>query len=305
MIIGLAILAFAIIVALGYRRFQLPKGGGYDRMGFLRYAVSRGVIVAAVAIVLGLFQGMVVVVPAGSRAVVFDVLRGGVKPVALGEGLNFIMPFTQEATLMDVRVQKGEYDAEAASKDLQTVHAKVAVNFHPEPASVPQLFREVGINYTEKVIHPAVQEALKASSAKYTAEELITKREEVKQAIHDHLSKVLAKSNINLIETYITNFEFSTEFSTAIEAKQVAEQEALKARRDLDRIKIEAEQQVATARAQAEALRMQREAVTSQLIELRRVEMQKAAIEKWDGHMPQTMFGNTMPFVDVSHLTSK
>jgi prohibitin 2 len=197
-------------------------------------------------------------------------------------------------------VQKVEYDAEAASKDLQTVHTKVAVNFHPVAESVPALFREVGPGYTEKVIHPAVQEAVKASSAKYTAEELITKRDQIKASIQEHMRSVLQRNHVVLVEIYITNFEFSNEFSRAIEAKQVAEQRALQAKRDLDRIKIEAEQAIATSRAQAEALRMQREAVTPNLIELRKVEVQKLAIEKWNGQLPTTMLGGTTPFIDVS-----
>ena len=119
-------------------------------------------------------------------------------------------------------------------------------------------------------------------------------------AIHEHLTGVLHRNNVNLLETYITNFDFSPEFARAIESKQVAEQRALQARRDLDRIKIEAEQAIATSRAQAEALRMQRENVTLPLIELRKVEVQKLAIEKWNGVLPVTMMGGTMPFIDMS-----
>jgi regulator of protease activity HflC (stomatin/prohibitin superfamily) len=300
------VLALVVIVLLGGLRLRQFQGAKtMDWNGYIRSMLRTGGLILVVAILLSFGAVGIVVVPAGYRAVVFDVLRGGVKPVALGEGLNFIVPITQQATVMDVRVQKVEYDAEAASKDLQIVHVKVAVNFHPIPEAIPQLFREVGVAYTEKIIHPAVQEALKASSARYTAEELITKRDEVKGAIQEHLRGVLTRSNINLTETYITNFEFSEEFSHAIEAKQVAEQRALQARRDLDRIKIEAEQSVATSRAQAEALRMQREAVTPLLIELRRVEVQKQAIEKWDGKLPVTMMGGAMPFVDVSKVTAK
>jgi regulator of protease activity HflC (stomatin/prohibitin superfamily) len=300
------LLAIIITIVLFITRRKEHTGArGLDVPAYIRSVLRTAAMVFAIAIGLQIVVSGIVVVPAGHRAVVFDVLRGGVKPKALGEGLNFIVPFTQDATVMDIRVQKAEYDAEAASKDLQTVHAKVAVNFHPVAETVPELFREVGIGYTEKIIHPAVQEALKASSAKYTAEELITKRDEVKQAIQEHLRGVLTRSKINLTETYITNFEFSNEFSRAIESKQVAEQRALQAKRDLDRIKIEAEQAIATSRAQAEALRMQREAVTPLLVELRRVDAQKLAIEKWDGHLPTTTMGGAMPFIDVTKFSGK
>lgn len=299
MFVVLAIIALVVIVVLRAQQFRLSKTE-FDLAGLMRYAMKLGVILVGGAFVLTFLASCIIVVPAGHRAVVFDVIGGGVKPVALGEGLNFIVPFTQDATKIDVRVQKVEYDAEAASKDLQTVHTKVAVNFHPIAADVPLLFREVGPGYTEKVIHPAVQEAVKASCAKYTAEELITKRDQIKASIQEHMQAVLQRNHVVLVETYITNFDFSNEFSRAIEAKQVAEQRALQAKRDLDRIKIEAEQSIATSRAQAEALRMQREAVTPLLIDLRKVEVQKLAIEKWNGVLPTTMLGGTTPFIDVS-----
>ena len=135
-------------------------------------------------------QDTFVLVPAGQRGVVFDVFKG-VKPLPLHEGWNFVIPFVQRITLMDVRLEKVVFDAGAASKDLQTVQTKVAVNIHPFPEDVPALFREVGVDYVEKIVHPAVQEVLKASTALYTAEELITKREKVKQDIHEDRKSVV------------------------------------------------------------------------------------------------------------------
>jgi regulator of protease activity HflC (stomatin/prohibitin superfamily) len=297
----LAIVVVIGLLAIRWKTLVNPKTGE-PNVGTLIYTLARYMILALLAaFALTFVQDAVVVVPAGHRGVVFDVVKG-VKPAALQEGMNFIVPFMQQATLVDVRVQKKEFDASAASKDLQTVRAKVAVNIHPDAAKVPILFKEVGLSYAEKIVHPAVQEVMKASTARYTAEELITKREQVKQVIQDELRKVLTRSNIILLETYLTDFDFSSEFAKAIESKQVAEQQALKARRDLERVKIEAEQQIAKARAEAEALRMQRISITAQLIELRRIEMQKSAIEKWDGKMPDVMLGGGTPFFDVSRL---
>jgi prohibitin 2 len=107
------------------------------------------------------------------------------------------------------------------------------------------------------------------------------------------------------MDTYITDFDFSPEFARAVEAKQIAEQQAFKARRDLDRIKIEADQKIAQARAEAESLRMQRDAITSNLIELRKIEAQKLAIEKWDGKLPSMMLGNATPLVDLNQFSGK
>jgi len=257
-----------------------------------------------VFLVVLLVKNAVVVVPAGFRGVVFDKFKG-LKPASLGEGLNFVTPFLQDVYYYDIRVQKVEFAAGAASKDLQSVSTKVAINFRPKMESVSALHRSVGVDYAEKVIHPAVQEAVKATTARYTAEELITKREDVKKHIQQLLQDQASVANIDVMETYITDFDFSTEFARAIEAKQIAEQDALKAKRDLDRIRIEAEQKIATAQAEARSLMLQREAITTNLIELRRVEAQRLAIEKWNGVLPQTILGGATPFIDISQVSSR
>lgn len=296
----LAILSVVVLLALRWKNFLDPKKNLL--VADLTKALAKYMVIALVAAFLLTFlQDTVVIVPAGHRGVVFDTVKG-VVPVPLKEGMNYITPYLEQAVLMDVRVQKAEFTASAASKDLQMVHTTIAVNILPDADGVAQLYKTVGMDYAEKIVHPAVQEVLKASSALYTAEELVTKREQVKQVINDELAKILKKSGIILQETYLTDFQFSPEFEKAIEAKQVAEQDALKAQRDLQRIKIEAEQQVAKAKAEAEGLRMQKEAITAELLELRRIEMQKLAIEKWDGQMPQVILGGNTPFVDVGKL---
>jgi regulator of protease activity HflC (stomatin/prohibitin superfamily) len=256
------------------------------------------------AILIGVAAGSVIIVPPGHRGVIFNRVSG-IKHVALNEGLNFVLPVLEQAILMDVRVQKDTYDATAASKDLQTVHTKVAMNFRPVPEMVPKLYSEVGYDYSDRVIAPAVQEAVKATTARFTAEELITHREEVKKIIQELVEKYISKVNIRVEELYITDFDFSRQFAEAIESKQIAEQTALKAKRDLDRIRIEAEQKIASARAEAESLRMQKDAITPQLIQLRQVEMQRLAIEKWDGKMPVTMMGASTPLLNLNALSGK
>lgn len=254
-----------------------------------------GVCALFVGLFFGTIGGAAQVIPAGHRAVVFDSFSG-VKPKALGEGINFVMPFVQDVIKYDIRVQKVEFEATAASKDLQDVATKVAINFHPDPESVPELYRQYGVAYQEKVIHPAVQEVVKAVTALYTAEELITKREQVKAGMQEHLARLMQIAKLHLDETYITDFKFSEGFSHAIEAKQVAEQNALKARRDLDRIRLEAEQKIAGLRAEAEGLRMQKEQITPMMIKLRMV-------EKWDGHYPIVVGGNGMiPMLKMDDL---
>ncbi|MBI4370226.1 MAG: prohibitin family protein [Elusimicrobia bacterium] len=281
-----------------------PKHGVlFDRLSVLIFRYAGGLLLLALGATVA--DDSVVIVPAGHRAVVYDVLRKGVLPQPLGEGLNFIIPFAQSVTLMDVRVQKDSYDAAAQSKDLQTVHAKVALNFRPLSEETPKIYQSFGLGYSEKVISPAVQEALKQVTARFTAEELITRRDEVKRMIHEVVGHQVAFAHIKVEELYITDFEFSRQFAESIEAKQIAEQQALKAKRDLDRIRVEADQKIATARAEAESLRMQKEAITTNLIQLRQVEVQKLAIEKWDGHMPEIMMSDgATPLLDLNAFKS-
>lgn len=292
----IAVLVALVAAALAARATYDPKRQmfaiGAVLTAFAKWAVG-GMAVAFVLSAVALIQ-------AGQRGVVFDVFRG-VEKTPKGEGIRVVIPFMQTITVMDVRVQKVEFDASAASQDMQEVATKVTLNYRPNPEMVAVLYQTVGLGYVERVIHPAVQEAVKACTAKHKVEELITKREEVKDEIHRQLAAILSKQNIILVETYITDFNFSRSFSEAIEQKQVAEQEALKARRVLERVKAEAEQKIASARAEAESLRMQQSAITPLLLQLRQIEMQTKAVEKWDGKMPTFIMGNNgaLPFINI------
>ena len=239
------------------------------------------------------------VVPAGHRGVLTTF--GKVDTEVYAEGIHFRWPIAQTMHLLDVRIQKGEGDGEAASKDLQVVHTKVAVNYHLRPDRVSNTIREVGdLEAVEnRLILPAVQEAVKASTAKYTAEELVTKRPEVRDAIRSALIERLGKHDVVVDEFSIVNFQFSKSFNEAIEAKTTAEQLKLKAERDLQRIRVEAEQKVASAEAEARSLALQRQQVTSELLKLREIENQRRAIEKWDGRMPTYTAGDSVPFIQI------
>lgn len=261
-----------------------------DRELIKRIAIV--VLVLAILIVLN----PVVMIGAGERGVVLNF--GAVQPLVLGEGLHFRMPLVQSVVKMDVRVQKEVADAAAASKDLQDTRSTVALNYHPQPDRVNEIFQKIGNGYGERVIDPAIQEVVKAVTARYTAVELITLREQVRKEIRDMLRERLLPYAIVVDDLAIVNFSFSQQFSQAIEAKQTAEQMALKAQRDLERIKVEAEQKVAQAQAEAEALRLQKQEVTPELVRLREIEVNSKAIDKWDGHLP-TVTGGAMPLVNL------
>jgi len=231
----------------------------------------------------------------GLRGVVMNF--GAVQDTVMGEGFHFLIPVVQRVELVDVRIQKSQTEVDAASKDLQQITSTIALNYQIIPDKANVVFQELGRGYKERIIDPAVQEMLKAVAARYTAEELITKREQVKNETKDLLTERLLQSNIRVVDFSIVNFSFSALFTAAIEAKQEAEQLAGKAQRDLQRIEIEAKQKVAAARAEAEALKLQKSVLSKDLIELRAIEASLKAIEKWDGHLP-SVTGEAVPFID-------
>jgi regulator of protease activity HflC (stomatin/prohibitin superfamily) len=252
-----------------------------------------------VFLILGILLLSVYIVSAGERGVLLTFGKPSMN--AVQEGLHFKIPLAQTVKKLEVRTQKIETNADSASKDLQDVQTTIALNFHLMPESTPRLYQEVGLSYRERIIDPAIQESVKSVTAKFTAEELITRRPEVRHGIQGAISERLGKYYIVVDDFNIVNFQFSEEFDKAIESKVTAEQLKLKAERDLERILIEKEQKIAQAQAEAEALRLQKQEITPDLVRLREIEAQIRAIEKWDGILP-IVTGGAMPFIDISQL---
>ncbi|HEX4998566.1 MAG TPA: prohibitin family protein [Terriglobia bacterium] len=260
--------------------------GGFNRKLALR-------IIAIVAIlIIALWLTPFGTIAAGERGVHlrFQAVAGVKK-----EGLYFIVPLIDTVQRMDIKIQKEQVEADAASKDLQTVDIVVALNYHVNADRVADIYERVGLGYKERIIDPALQEAVKASAAKFTAEELITKRELVREDIKTQLRQRLMEQDINVDEFNIVNFKFSKVFNEAIENKVTAEQQALAARNKLEQIKFEAEQKVAEAKGKAEAITIESNALRSnpQILELR-------ALEKWNGALPQVTGSGGVPFINLN-----
>ncbi|MBU1292046.1 prohibitin family protein [Patescibacteria group bacterium] len=251
--------------------------------------IKRVVIVLAILI---LFLNAFGTIGAGERGVLLQF--GAVKDKIFNEGLYIKIPFIQKVVKIDVKIQKDEIPASASSKDLQIVTSIIALNYHLDPNAVNKIWQEVGKNYNTRIIAPSIQEAVKAVTAKFTAEELITKREIIKDQIKINLAERLFERSILVDEFNIIDFSFSTAFNDAIEAKVTAEQLKLKAEMDLERIKIEANQKVAEAQGKAQAIQIEAQAlrVNAQVVELR-------WIEKWDGKVP-TYWGEASPFIGIN-----
>jgi len=234
-------------------------------------------------------------VGAGERGVK---LRMSAVSGLVNEGFFFKVPYLESVQKMNVQVQKDEVEASAASKDLQTVSSKMAINFKLSPEYVTTIYRNVGTDYKSRIIDPAVQESVKAVMAKYTAEELITKRELVRDEIKTTLSGKTSSYGIVIAEVNITNFDFSKSFNDAIENKVTAEQSALAAKNKLEQIKFEAEQRVTQADGEARAIAIQTKAINEAggagYLQLK-------AIEKWNGNLPVQMIPNaTVPFINLT-----
>lgn len=220
------------------------------------------------------------------------------------EGIHFKIPIVQTIQKMEVRTQKYQSDLAAASKDLQDVKTTIAINYHLLPERVPEIYRDVGINYGERLIQPLESEVNKQTTALFDAQDLIQKREEVRGKMLETLKEKLEPRGIVVEEVSIINFEFSKSFTESIEMKVVALQLKLKAENDLQRIRVEAEQKVTSATAEAKALELQKQQITSDLIRLRQVEVQKMMIDKWDGKLPIVM-GSSNPFIDLTSIMNK
>jgi len=216
-------------------------------------------------------------------------------------GPNFITPFIESVREVDVTTQLTEVEAQAASKDLQTVSAKIAVNYQLDSNHVTEIYTQYRDAVAERLIAPSVQEAVKAATAKYTAEELVTKREAVRSDIIENLKGKVSNSFVTVTNVSITNLDFSAQFNTAIEAKVKAEQEALTAKNTLSKVQYEADQRVAQAEAEAKAIRLQGDAANSQnYIRLKELEVRLELAKKWNGNLPQNIYaGAPIPFIDV------
>lgn len=266
---------------------------GQSQRRAIRWVATAVAIIATLA-VLAPFT----IVPAGSRGVMTTL--GNPSEDVFKEGVHLRIPLMQQMHLMDVRIAKSEGEGEAASKDLQQVRVRVAVNYHLDPNAAAIAFRNVGQSTDEvasRILDPARPEAVKSITAQFTAEELITKRTQVRDEIAKLLREKMTRHGLILDEFAIVNFAFSPSFAAAIEAKVNAEQEKLKAERDLMRIRVEAEQKVTSAKAEAESLRLQRLEVSQDMLALR-------TIEKWDGHLPQVT-GGSIPLMDFSKIGRK
>lgn len=256
-----------------------------DSSGDLQIRMGRlitGIVVVVIALIL--FFTSFTFVGAGNVGVVTRF--GAVNRVA-NPGVVLMIPLAESTTSMETRTQKEQVDASAASKDLQEVKSTIALNYHLFGPKAVQVFQNVGVDYVNRIVAPAMQEAFKATTAKFTAENLIGQREAVKALALQELTKRLEKYNIIVDDFNIVNFDFSTQFNGAIENKQVAQQ-------NLEKAKLEASAAVTKAQGQADAQKALKDSGS-----LSPEYLQFLALQIWDGKLPTVVGGNATPFVNI------
>src|SRR5947209_3163399 len=263
--------------------------------------VVAGIITFVVIIVI-MFES-VVVVEAGHRGVVLYV--GAVENRVLGEGIHFIIPFAEQVVPLEVRTLKFQADASAASNDLQEVQTTIALNYHISPSQANIIYQQLGADYADRIIAPTIQESVKASVAKFNAEDLITKRATAKAVIDQSIANTLTARNIVVETVFITDFKFSQAFASQVESKVVAFQKYLTEQNNLKAIQVIANQTVvqaqATARANVAKANGESQAIKIITVQLKQspTYLQWLSINRRNGQMPYALGSGAFPFFQL------
>ena len=247
------------------------------------------ILVALAVIALNAFT----IVDAGHTGVVTTF--GKVNEGVLQEGIHFKLPFIQQVVMIDNRIQKLEVNTEAFSKDLQSVNTVLAINYRVDTSKSYSIYKNIGADYENVLVVPAVNEVLKAITATYTAEESVTNRQLISDGLVSGLNEKLNDIGLYVTDVNIIDFDFSEAFITAIEEKQVAQQQLLKAETEkktkITNAQADAEAQKIRAEGEAEANKTISQSLTDQVIENKK-------IEKWNGELPKVS-GGAGTFVDI------
>ena len=264
-------------------------------------------LITVLVVVLVLLGGSIVVVEAGRTGVVLTF--GKVSPVVMQEGIHLKMPFAQNVITINNRIVKTEVTTEAFSKDLQTVSSVIAVNYHVNKSSSAEIYKQVGLGYEDVLVIPAINEVLKAVTANYTAQQLVSQRNDLSVLLDESLNTKLNEYGIVIDDLNIINWDFSEEYISAIEAKQVAEQNLIKTRTEQEQALViantEAQKQVIAAQAEADKIKLLADATASSnqtiALSLSDILIRYELLQKWNGELPKVT-GGASTFTDISGL---
>jgi prohibitin 2 len=285
-----------------FKTFGSPSPSQYSGSRSSNKLVIAAGIITFIVIIVVMFES-VVVIEAGHRGVVLYV--GAVENRVLGEGIHFIIPFAEQVIQLEVRTLKFEANASAASNDLQEVQTTIALNFHISPDQANIIYQQLGADYADRIIAPTIQESVKASVAKFNAEELITKRATAKAAIAQSIANTLGARNIVVETVFITDFKFSPAFASQVESKVVAFQKYLTEQNNLKAVQVIANQTVvqanATARSNVARANGESQAIKIITSQLRQspTYLQWLSINRWNGQLPYALGSGAVPFFQL------
>lgn len=286
----------------GMRRFKLPRIG-FGTVHSANIAITF-IIVVVVLAVIG--TSSLQIVPAGYRGILLT--WGRAEEVILPEGLTFIIPFVQRVELMDIRISIYTTVASAATSELLDASTTVTVNYHLDPSKVREIYVSIGKEYMSRIIKPAVDEAVKASTAQFTSKELV-RRLQVKTVVYEALNKRLLPYGIMVDEVSLTDYQFPREYNEAINRLNIAEKDKETAQMTLERIRIEAQQKIVQAEAEANATitraHAEAEAIRLKNQQMTQIMLQYMALEKWNGELPYYFGGTAIPFLQIGNQTGK
>ena len=256
---------------------------------------DRIALVSAVTILLIIFIvfcNPIAIVGVGERGV--KVTLGKVSPQSFSEGVHLVTPFISKIKVMDVKTQKTNITTEVYTKDIQQARISYVINYNLQPENVHKMYREVGMDYVEKILMPVVEGSIKDVIGKWNAQDLVANRANATADILQKLQNQMLDRYINVTSFQIIDINYSDVFEKAIEAKVTAEQEALKAKNKTVQVQEEARQKIISAEAEAKSMAIRAHALTQN-----KALVEYEAVQKWDGKMPEYMMGNTMPFLNV------
>jgi regulator of protease activity HflC (stomatin/prohibitin superfamily) len=285
-----------------FKTFGSPSPSQYSGSRSSNKLVIVAGIITFIVIIVVMFES-VVVIEAGHRGVVLYV--GAVENRVLGEGIHFIIPFAEQVIQLEVRTLKFEANASAASNDLQEVQTTIALNFHISPDQANIIYQQLGADYADRIIAPTIQESVKASVAKFNAEELITKRATAKAVIAQSIANTLGARNIVVETVFITDFKFSPAFASQVESKVVAFQKYLTEQNNLKAVQVIANQTVvqanATARSNVARANGESQAIKIITSQLRQspTYLQWLSINRWNGQLPYALGSGAVPFFQL------
>lgn len=249
-------------------------------------------------IVLFIFMfNPIAIVGVGERGV--KVTLGKVSPKSYTEGVHFITPFISTIKNMDVKTQKNYMETEVYTKDIQQAKISYVINYNLQPQNAHNMYREVGIDYNQVILIPAVEGTIKDVIGKWNAQDLVANRESATSDIINKLQKQLESKYINITGFQITDINYSEVFERSIESKVTAEQDALKAKNRTVQIQEEAKQKVISAEAEARSMRIRSEALAKN-----KSLVQYEAVQKWNGVLPTYIMGNAIPFIGIESVSS-